>query len=404
MVSRPPQTTLILEGVPKDASGKWLIGIDTQFFNVTDLLHGIKLIPEGVHLFHYSVPVSPTEDTKRTPDEPFAASSLRHAFWFECRDGDILLARWDSELERLVFVNPEDTIEELNYTKALSNLGELYTLMVTYPEDPGKWLGLTNFIDFELIQDLLPLATETYSGEISTIMSSREENMVLLDTLKSKNPTQQYEEQSNSELKYTIFEFKRPKDASQGVEDITTNYLDKSWYLEELYAHDMEFLLGEMQVSFLNFVLLGNFCSGIHWCNMLKLVLMLAKFMIRSQAFSLKFLDVLKDQLHILPKEYLVDDVGQNTFIDLRTYADTMENFTKDIIPTWEENNANCCGKMKMGGVILEKWSNIVILHKQQFGLDLNSLGAAAVDENNMEVYDLDQYDENDEDAPAIVS
>lgn len=404
MVSTPPQTTIILHGIPKDAAGQWLLGIDSQFFNVNELLNGIKLIPEGIHLFHYSIPVTSADDTKSAPDQKLISSSLRFGFWFECKDSDVLLVCWDTVLEKLVVVNPDEEMERLNYTKALLSLGDIYPMMVSYPEDKGKWDRLTNFIDFEILEDFLPQATETYSGEISTVMSSREENMVLLDVLKAKSPGQQYEDQSNAELKYTIFEFKRPRDDSQGIEQTTENYLDKSWYLKELYGHDLEFLLGELQLSFLNFVILGNFCSSVHWCNILKLVLMSAKFMVQSQGFSIKFLDIFRDQLHILPKEYLVDEVGGNNFINIKTYADIMENFAKDIIPSWRENNANCCGKMKMGGMVLEKWSNIVILHQQRFGIDLNTLGAASVDENDIEVYDLDQYDENDEDAPAIVS
>ena len=71
------------------------------------------------------------------------------------------------------------------------------------------------------------------------------------------------EDQSDKELRYTIIQFKINKENTESVEEVTENYLDKSWYLSQLYGNDIELMFGELQLSFINFVILGNFCFRV---------------------------------------------------------------------------------------------------------------------------------------------
>jgi A1 cistron-splicing factor AAR2 len=63
--------------------------------------------------------------------------------------------------------------------------------------------------------------------------------------------------------------------------------------------------------------------------------------------------------------------------------------------------NGDCCGKMKLNGNLQNIWHNIVATN-QKFGIDLKQL-KRLVDEENFEVFNLEDYDENDEDMPVIV-
>lgn len=406
--SKPPQTTLVFENLPNEANlNLWLMGIDTQFFNINNIFRGIKLIPAGIHLFHYSIPPDNGNiKDNELPSETIISSSSRLGFWFDCKDNDVLILRWDDALERLNIINPHKDEEQLNYTKCLNSIGDIYSYMVSYPEDALKWLNTSiSYIDFEVIQEFLPCDNDMYSGDITSMMPSKEENMVLLDALEKVNPqaSSSLEDQSDKELRYTIIQFKINKENTESVEEVTENYLDKSWYLSQLYGNDIELMFGELQLSFINFVILGNFCSGLQWLNIIKLILMSKNFMKSSQKVALDFLTIFQHHLDKLPKEYLIDDLALNNLLDLQTYVSVLENFARDMFPkdTWDLNG--CCGKMKLSGFIKEKWHRILEINKSKFNIDFEKLDKNRTDENQIEVYDLNDYDENDEDAPAIV-
>lgn len=408
-LSKPPQTTLVFENLPSKANlNLWLMGIDTQFFNINNIFRGIKLIPAGIHLFHYSIPPNNENQQSSVPlSEAIMSSSSRFGIWFDCKDNDVLILRWDDASERLSIIDPKKDEEELNYSRCLSIIGDIYPFMVSYPENALKWFNsLINYIDFEVIQEFVPCDNDMYSGDITSMMPSKEENMVLIDALEKANPKalSSLEDQTDKELKYTIIQFKINKENTESVEEVTENYLDKSWYLNQLYGNDIELMLGELQLSFINFVILGNFCSGLQWLNILRLILMSKKFIKSSQKVALDFLTIFQNHLEQLPKEYLIDDLALNNLLDLQKYILIIENFARDIFPqdSWDLNG--CCGKMKLSGFIKEKWQRILDINKSKFNIDFEKLGGRNIDENKIEVYDLNDYDENDEDAPAIVS
>lgn len=348
-MSRPPQTTLVLA----NASGLSIVGIDTQFFMANELIRGIKVIPNGHHLFHYS------ESTE-------SGEAMRYGQWFHCNDGDIITV--DFSEDSCVFtynVNPTPT------------LSADYAYMVAYPENIEVWTKLTKYVDSEAIWEYCPHS----NVPISTATPLKEENMVLLETLRSRDASQKYEDQSDKELKYTIVQFRLAGPRSRNDEvEVTQNSLEKSWYLEELFGHDHELLLAEIQISYVHFVILGNLCSCTQWLTLLKLVLMSARFLLGNLRFAVDFLALLLAQLDKLPVEYL-NGLGVDV-VDVKTYVEIMENLSYV--------NINDDTRRK-----------IADLSKSKFGIDLSF--HKNTDSDNFEVYDMNDYDEDDEDAPAIV-
>lgn len=407
--STPPKTTIVFENLPTNSKlNQWLVGIDTQFFNINQIFRGIKLVPAGIHLLHYSIPSENANGiVDELPSESAIGSSARYGFWFHCCDGDVLILRWDEQAENFFMIDPHKEEEKLNYSKCLNELGDIYSLMVTYPVNDQEWFrNLVNYIDFELVQEFIPSDNDAFTREVSSMMPSKEENMVLVDALEKAKPdaVSSLEDQSGKELSYTIIQFKLSKGKTESVSKVTENYLDKSWYLDQLYGNDVELMFGEIQLSFINFVILGNFCSGMQWLNIIKLILMSKEFMLSSQRIALNFLTIFEHQLKKLPKEYLMDDLALNNLLDLQTYSTVIENFAHDIFPKDTWGSGGRCGKMKLAGFIKEKWQAILDLNKSKFNIDFENLNSSKFDDNKIEIYDLNDYDENDEDAPAIVA
>lgn len=402
-MSRPPNTTILLSNLPKDVN-HWLMGIDTQFFNLNQVLKGIKTIPSGIHFLHYSIPSGSPSPEGDSND--IISLSLRYGFWFECRDEDVFVMKWDDSHESMALLKllSDKEEEQLNNTKYINEIGDKYNMMIEYPESRSNWKNnLISNVDYEIIEEFLPNNNQMgILGIINTMMPSREENMILLDVLKEKK-NQAFEDQTNKEFKYTIIQFKKNSN-THDVEQTTKDYLDKTWYFEELYGNDTEMFLGELQLSFLNFILLGNFSSGLQWCNLLKLVLMCQNFMVLHHNFTNNFITVLLKQCQILPPTYLIGENGipDTSIIDFKSYIAIMENLSSNIFTNELWNNKGCCGKMKLSGMILQKWTDIKITHKTQFGIDLNQLKSPPM-KDGYEVYDIENHDDNDEDAPAIV-
>lgn len=391
-MSLPPQTTVIFKGLPGDTEN-WLVGIDTKFFTVNQLLRGLKLVPGGIHLIHYSIPWKSDETTE---------SSVRYGRFIECKN-EVVILSWNLQQEKFDFIDGSNEEEALNYSKSMADLGEDYRFTVEYPEDFNLWSRLISKLDMDLIQEFVPYTHQRFTDEINTITPSKEENMVLLDQLQQKDPIRTYEDHNNSEFAYTIIEFRKNRpDKAQDVTQITKDFRDKSWYLDSVFGHDLDILLGEFQLSFVLFVVLGNFCSGLQWLNILRLVLMSKTFLGSHKAFTHSFILIFKLQLETIPAEYVGDTISLTSAVDTKTFIDIMENFVRDVFVK-EDWTGECCGKMKMNGMILETWENILETINSKFNLDIKRLGDVKVDENQFEVYDLKDYDENDEDAPAIV-
>lgn len=348
-MSRPPNSTLIIQ----NASSLAVVGIDTQFFNVNELLRGIKNIPDGHHFFHYS-------------EVSESGESMRYGKWFHFSDGNIITVDFSEDYCRFT--------ANINMPHSLSTD---YAYMVNYPEDIDNWIKLTKFVDMEAIEEYVP----SKDVPISTATPLKEENMVLLETLKDRDPSQKFEDQEGNELKYTIVQFKLPGPRSQNSEaEVTKNSLEKSWYLSELFGHDPELLLAEIQLAFLHFIILGNLCSCTQWLSLLKLILMSPKYLLAHLKFGVDFLALLLAQLGRLPVEYM--NAPGLEVINMKEYTDIMENLSYIRISD-------------------ARWDEIKALNKSKFGIELSFI--KKVDADNFEVYDLDCYDEEDEDAPAVV-
>lgn len=386
-MSRPPNSTIVFLNLPVQSSS-WLMGIDFQFFNLNRVFKGIKLIPDGVHLLHYSEAL-PEPDTS---DKENAVSSLRYGHWIECKEGFVHIFFWDEESHRLVMV--EQNL--LDYSKGMARLGDDYKYMVAYPGDADEWAKLTNMIDLEVIEEYLP--TENGSGLVSTIMPSREERIALTEILNRNQPTSGTAavKEDEEEINYTIIQHDKHRKDRTGQE-LTDDHFDKSWYLQELYGHDNELLIAELQLAFVSFVAVGSFCSGTQWLSLAKLVLTSKSFLDRSKNFFLTFLGTLHLQLIKLPPELLVDELNLHNQLNIKIYVEVMENFSN----IFDNMNGDCCGKMKLNGNLQNIWHNIVATN-QKFGIDLKQL-KRLVDEENFEVFNLEDYDENDEDMPVIV-
>ena len=108
---------------------------------------------------------------------------------------------------------------------------------------------------------------------------------------------------------------------------------------------------------------------------------------------------MLHDQLKILPEDYLNPIFTGDNLIDVKDYVSMMENFC-DIIP----GGLRKVEQERLRHLDLEqKWKQILEINYSRFGFNFYQ-SEKQTDNEGTEIYDLNNHDENDEDAPAIAN
>lgn len=354
----PPKGTLTFQ-IPADSGNDAVIGIDTQFLLAHGLLKGIKSITPGLHLFHFSRSVN-------------HGDSMRYGWWFYLEDGQIIQVECDEDQAVFELKQPDDSF------------AQLYPIMIEYPEDTVLWKNLTNFVDAEVLDEYNPVPPEP----ISTATPLLEENMVLLDLLKLKQPSLRLDSQTDKELKYTIIEEKKQQQNLSGHE-LTASALDRSWQLLGLFGHDQDLFLGELQICFVHFVVLGNLCSCTQWTSLLVLALRSESFLKTNDEFCEKLLTVLRSQLTILPPEY-VDELLGSQIVDVEKLGLVLRNLS---------------GVFRDAHILAARFQELESFVAKSFNVEAFVITKpdSKFDEQDFEVYDIGDHDADDEDAPAIV-
>lgn len=347
-MAKPPLGTLWIQLLPL-RSPEYIIGIDTAFFNVNHIFKGIKVIPPGIHLFHY-----------------LEGESMRAGWWFEIKDGDILSIDWDCE-----------QVEFRAKSVDLEKIAQEYPLLVLYPENHESWLALTKHIEKSDVVEV----GGAFPRTITTATPLKEENQVLEATLKEKNPKQTFDDQSTKELNFSIINFKETeRELPHSDAEVTRNALDRSWQLRQLFPLARR-LLAEFQISFAVFLMLANLCSCTQWTLLLRLVLVSETFLRKNCDFSIHYLETLLHQLENIPEEYVgTSELG---VVDTKVLVNALEQL----------------GSIFHG---TSRWQAIEKVCQARFGFHLKNL-VGLFDKDNFEVYNIEDHDTDDEDAPAIV-
>lgn len=348
----PPLGTIHIKLLPSSDTAI-LVGVDLHFFNVNSTLRGIKLLPAGLHFFHYSQ----------------NEGSIRSGWWINVQEGMVLTCEWNKNHERF---------DALGYSGD-DVIATDYAYMVKYPSvEDMQWHVLTEHVDMEAVEEFVPPVPE----QITTATPSKEENMVLLDALQQRDPQQTFQDQHNKQLNYTIIQERQQGPNPQHlVETITANALDRTWQLEHLYGHDHELLLAELEICFVHFITVGNVCSLTQHMALLLLVLKSEGFLRQHQLFCNAFTTVLIQQLETIPEEY-IRPTGLEV-VDTKQMCQVLENLLAILTGTAE-------------------WMRLSEVCERKMGISLSAL-ERRFDEDNYEVYDLDNHDSEDEEAPAVV-
>lgn len=284
---------------PRDVT----VGIDQFSFEVRagNPFCGIKNIPDGIHVIHFS----------SNGDEE--SESIRYGYWFEETRRRYMQFDEASGAYGMIIESDDakyDTMVEMHSH-----------LMVSYPQiEETNWSELTDLISYEQIQAI----AGTDPPYVDSSMTTREESRVLSDRLKER-----YDQRSTPHFNYTDIRFKS-RDAIRDSHKMQ-DYTDKSYYLNHvIVARDckghINRLLGELQFAFCNALLFGNYGSSLQWHNIIELVTFSTQI---SPTFIQKFDTILALQLETLPQEYCDTLVNQELWSRCLTVSHMSEKLPR---------------------------------------------------------------------------
>jgi len=293
-------TTLILLDLEPGIS----ITFDTYSFTSTSSFRGIKRIPAGLHLLTYGLDQSEL--------------GMRTGFFFMAKPGIVSAWQWNKKIEQLERI--EEQVEardlqeriskgEANQTdnKGLRSLHPYLTNVPTTEGDEFKtsWSELTCYITPALLTRILP-ATWTFASHTPSVNDDTTEQLFNL-------PSSQREEI----LHFTSIDLKRTFDPHATGSERTSQFLDKTYYLETLLQQlpDELALLGELQLSFLTMLYMNNFSGFEAWKNVFTVFCGCKRALKTHTPLFKHFLRVLTEQFDMCNEETFNEIILESQFV-----------------------------------------------------------------------------------------
>ncbi|KAG2253382.1 hypothetical protein Bca52824_083518 [Brassica carinata] len=301
--------TLLFLDVPQHT----LIGIDTQMFTVGTAFKGTKMIPPGIHFVFYS---SSTRDGKEF--------SPTIGFFVDVAPSQVIVRKWNQQDEWLAKLSEE---EEERYSQAVKSLEFDKHLGPYNLSQYGAWKHLSNYITKDVVEKFEPVG-----GEITVIYESailkggpKTEMERALDEQMKKSKSgaasSTTEQPKGNRFYYTSIP-RIIKHKGISGQELTSLNLDKTQLLESVlskeYKDSEDLLLGELQFSFVAFLMGQSLESFMQWKSLVSLLLGCteAPFQTRSGLFT-KFIEVIYHQLKYgLQKESSGPEMGVLALLD----------------------------------------------------------------------------------------
>ncbi|KAM7277889.1 hypothetical protein ACFE04_005023 [Oxalis oulophora] len=368
--------TLLLLDVPQYT----LLGIDTQIFSVGPAFKGIKMIPPGLHFLFYS---SSTKDGREF--------SPITGFFIHAAQSEVIVRKWDQQDEHLVKISEEECE---GYSQAVRNLEFDKHLGPYNLSQYGDWKRLSNYVTKSVIDRLEPIGGEiTVIDEPGMDKNTPKTSMekALDEQLRTSKFTTSIEKSQRRKCYYTSIPRLIKHRGAQG-EQLTSFNIDKTQLLESIIIKEFggseELLLGELQFSFIAFLMGQSLDGFLQWKSLVTLLFGCteAPFHTRSQLFT-KFIKVIYYQLKYgLQKEHDNAESGGSLLDDSWFSADSfLYHLCKDFIMLVQDASV-------VDGDLLSVTRKLEELLKNTLGWEFQKKSAV----------DGIYFEENDEYAPVV--
>ena len=324
-------------------------GIDNQIWKIGPKFMGIKHIPFGPHYVYYAL-----------KDENY---QIRQGFFiFVDENNKNFIRKWDKEIQDFVVLKQE---QQDNFEIGIKNL------------------------DFDAFLGMYPMDKLEIWKEVSFLISKKILERIEPVSRKYVTTSKEYDSANCYNVKSNIFFTSLPNKKfihKLNPDKLTKKYMDKSSIMEELikneYNNDYKLLLGELQYSFVTFLLGEIYESFEQWKNILILIFSCREAIITETKFFCDFIEIIYYQIRNYPKDFFRDEILLNNF-----FSKMLENF---ILYCYDEKN-------KIDNSVFQR-----VVRLRKFLKEVFNFNFLTEEEKIINSY-LQGINLNDEDLPVLV-
>ena len=306
-------SVLIIPDVPLGLD----FGIDCMSFETGPKFRGISMIPQGLHFVYHST-----------------GMAARQGFFFRAGASDVVVRQWDSFEEHICSTNTLSD-EPMSTLMLQLRMGELNSSLGPYPvAEYHIWQNLSCFIlENVLLRASCPVAEIIYPSESNDLATLNIPNGANASNKVNKF-AKESTEKDRSLLQGNFAQFVNVVEAEVKLRDdinasdrdqesrtlmLTSLYIDKSSIIEHLvqteYGCSWENILGEMQLSFLLFLLIFCYDALEHWKKLVDTICRSERALLSKPDFTSAFMRILYEQLNFAPADFFANELSKDNFL-----------------------------------------------------------------------------------------
>lgn len=281
-----------------DAPPSLDFGIDCMSYETGPKFSGVSLVPSGLHFIYHST-----------------GMGSRMGFFLLVNKGQVVARQWDRSTEEII---PVSTLSEesLHSLERAIEQGELNEHLGPYPlTQHGTWKNLSNHISLTCLERIgCPYETNIGPGDDPDMVSLKTNDH---SQVHPSNDSPRAAKYCNlEEVEKTLL---KNLDSKNKAIHITSLYMDKTAVAQSLvesrFNNNWKDLLGELQISFLLFILLYSYPSLQHWKSLVATLCQCEELFHTKPDFSNAFIRILYEQLNFCPADFFETELSKNNFL-----------------------------------------------------------------------------------------
>lgn len=288
------------------------LGIDCITYDTGPKFKGLSLVPSGFHFIYHGT-----------------GMGARQGFFIKVANKEVIVKSWDASQEEIL---PYHTLSDESLATLHRSLaiGELNAFLGPYPlQQHHTWKNITNFIaDAVLARADCAAGCLIYPGDDADVL------------ILEKTPAQQMRHLANndapsavkpyfadtarvarfSDLKMVQMEIMESIPVGQQkASALTAMMMDKSSLIEHIvkyfYGGSALDLLGEIQLSFVLFMMLYSYPALNQWKQLIYTVCSSERYLQINPQFTAAFMRVLFGQLNFAPADFFENELSTQNFL-----------------------------------------------------------------------------------------
>ncbi|CAM9524789.1 unnamed protein product, partial [Ectocarpus fasciculatus] len=276
-------------------------GIDCMSYDTGPEFRGVSVIPNGLHFVYHST-----------------GMGARQGFFIKASKNDIIVTSWDPGNEEIV-ITPLLNEAQLENLRNGVRRGDLNSNLGPYPlAQHGNWINLSNMITEAVLERAdVSVGTLVYPGDVDddAHLTAANSGAVKpyfpgLARIARFVPLKELED-----------DFTKNISASPDVtaEELSRFQMDRSSFLAMAvsahYNGSLEALLGELQLSFVLFMMIYSYPALEHWKRLVYILCQCEGMMMTKPSFYSKFLRILYEQLGYSPEDFFHTELSHENFL-----------------------------------------------------------------------------------------